>query len=65
MTNHLMGGHVSPTALALGAHSGQSVEHFVAVRYIEESFHFGNAKTHNQKAQNEAISYHGIVLSPE
>ncbi len=46
MTNHLMGGHASPTALTLGAHPGQSVEHFFAVRQIEESFHFGKATPH-------------------
>ena len=46
MTNHLMGGHASPTALTLGAHCGQSVEHFVEVAYIEESFHFGKATSH-------------------
>lgn len=48
MTNHLMGGHASPTALTLRPYSGQSVEHFVAVGYIEESFHLGKAALHIQ-----------------
>jgi|HubBroStandDraft_1064217.scaffolds.fasta_scaffold408138_2 hypothetical protein len=43
MTNHLMGGHAFATALTLGAHPCQSVEHFVAVGGVEESFHFGKA----------------------
>jgi hypothetical protein len=50
MTNHLVSGHASPTALTLGTHPGQSVEHFVAVLYFAESFHFGNAEMHNQQA---------------
>jgi hypothetical protein len=61
MTNHLMSGHASPTALTLGTHPGQSVEHFVAVSYFAESFHFGNAEMHNQKAQGEGILYHSPV----
>jgi hypothetical protein len=39
MTNHLMGGHDSPTALTLDAQIGQSVEHFLPVRSIEQSLH--------------------------
>ena len=39
MANHLMGGHGSPTALTLEAQIGQSVEHFLPVRSIEESLH--------------------------
>jgi hypothetical protein len=38
MTNHLMSVHASPTALTLGTHPGQSVEHFGAVSYFAESF---------------------------
>jgi len=65
MTNHLMGGHASPTTLTLGAHPGQSVEHFVAVRYIEEGFDFGKATFHTQIAQGERILYPSIGLSPD
>jgi hypothetical protein len=61
MTNHLMSGHASPTALTLGTHPGQSVEHFVAVLYFAESFHFGNVEIHNQKKQGEGILYHSPV----
>ncbi|MGC2283196.1 MAG: hypothetical protein WA603_24505 [Candidatus Acidiferrales bacterium] len=61
MTNHLMSGHASPTALTPGTHPGQSVEYFVAVLYFAESFHFGNAEMHNQKAQGEGILYHSPV----
>ncbi len=55
MTNHLMGGHGSPTALTLGPHPCQSVEHFVAVACVEESFHFGKAILHNQDALGEGV----------
>src|ERR1700692_1750292 len=48
MTDHLMGGHAYTTALTLRAHSRQSVEHFVAVGYIEERFHFRKATLHIQ-----------------
>jgi len=41
MANHLMSRHTSPTAFTLRARGVQSVEHFFAVSYIEESFHFG------------------------
>lgn len=50
MTNHLMGGHASPTALTIGAHSGQPAKHFVAVGYIKESFHFRKATLHIQRS---------------
>jgi hypothetical protein len=64
MTNHLMGGHASPTTLTLRTHTTQSVEHFFAVRQIEESFHFGKAKLHIQIAHGERILYHSLGLSP-
>jgi hypothetical protein len=49
VTNHLMGRHASPTALTLRAHPVQSVEHFFAVRHIEESFHSGKVSLHISK----------------
>ena len=55
MTNHLMSGHASPMALILGAHPCQSVEHFVAVACVEESFHFGEAILHNQDVLGEGV----------
>jgi hypothetical protein len=64
MANHLMDGHASPTALTLGAHPVQSVEHFVAVRYVEESFHFGKTALHIQIAQGESVLYHSLGQSP-
>jgi len=65
MTNHLMGGHPSPATLTLRAHPGQSVEHFVPVTYIEESFHFGRATLHGQIVHGEELLYHSIGLSPD
>jgi hypothetical protein len=43
MTNHLVRRHASPTTLTIGVHPGKSVEHFVAVGYLTESFHFAKA----------------------
>ena len=65
MTNHLMGGHAFATALTLGAHPCQSVEHFVAVGGVEESFHFGRATLHGQIVHGEELLYHSIGLSPD
>jgi len=39
MANHLMSGHAAPTPLAIGAHLAQTMEHFVPVAIIHESFH--------------------------
>src|ERR1700688_2615172 len=60
VTNHLMGGHPSAKALTLGTYPVQSIEHFVAVGYIEESFHFGKAKCDIETAYREGILYHSI-----
>jgi len=65
MTNHLMGGHASPTALILGAHLCQSVEHFVAVGCVEESFHVGKAILHISRRTRRRSLYHGLGRSPD
>ena len=57
MTNHLVRRHASPTTLTIGVHLGKSVERFVAVGYLTESFHFAKATLSIQMGTATAL-YH-------
>jgi len=39
MTDHLVGGHPSPSSLAINTQLGQSIQYFAAVALIRESLH--------------------------